>query len=276
MILMADPPLDKADIPDDEVGFTTGFDNLPAPLIIDGERVTDTKALSNNLRFHNCLFVGSIVTDVPQVFAQARNKLQFTGSTRFVQQNPYDSAITMNPDASDMAAISSSSMMAPNYSVDIGTFNSPQTQNVALRGAVIAGVLDVRGNATIDGALLLTFAPTLGSGPMQDALGNPLGNPANYNSTLGYFGPDDGDSEALDPDDLPVNGSGQRIVGWDVDGDGFEDVPGTSPQPAGSTPVLFNGFGAIRLRFDPEMSLPQGVMLPLQFDPVPSTYSEGT
>lgn len=275
MILMADTPLDKADIPNNEVGFTTGYNNLPNPLIIAGKRITDTKALSNNLRFHNCLFVGSIVTDIPQTFSQSRNKIQFTGSTRFVQQNPYDSSVTMNPDALDLPAISTSSMMAPNYSVDIGTFNSPQSQNVALRGAVIAGVLDVRGNATIDGALLLTFQPSLGEGPMQDALGNPLGNPASYNSTLGYFGPDDGDSEALNPDTLPVNGSGQRIVGWDVDGDGFEDVPGSSPQPPGSTPVLFNGYGAIRLRFDPEMRLPQGLTLPLLFDPVHSTYSEG-
>lgn len=276
MILMANPPLDKADIPANEVGFTTGFDNLPDPLIVAGKRITDTKALSNNIRFHNCLFVGSIVTDTPVTYSQARNKLQFTGSTRFAQQNPLDASASYNPDVADALVIASSSMMAPNYSVDIGTFNSPQTQNVALRGAVIAGVLDVRGNATIDGALLLTFEPRLGEGPMQDALGNPMGNPANYNSTLGYFGPDDGDSEAINPETLPVNGAGQRIVGWDTNGDGFEDVPGTAPQPPGSTAVLFNGFGAIRLRFDPDMRLPQGLMLPLQFDRVASTYAEGS
>ncbi len=276
MILMANPPLDKADIPNNEIAFTTGYDNLPEPLVIAGRRITDTKALSNNLRFHNCLFVGSIVTDTPVTYSQSRNKLQFTGSTRFAKQNPLDASASYNPDAADLDVLSTSSMMAPNYSVDIGTFNSPQTQNVALQGAIIAGVLDVRGNATIDGALLLTFEPRLGEGPMQDALGNPLGNPANYNSTLGYFGPDDGDSEAIDPDALPVNGAGQRIVGWDTDGDGFEDVPGTAPQPPGSTAVLFNGFGAIRLRFDPEMRLPQGLMLPLQFDRIASTYSEGS
>jgi hypothetical protein len=192
-----------------------------------------------------------------------------------VEQNPdYPTTANMNPETDDLGEIRKSSLMLPNYSVDIGAFNSPTTQNVELKGAVIAGVLDIRGNASIDGALLLTYAPTYGAGPMMDALGNPIGNPANFNTTLGYFGPDDGDSESLDPNTLPIVG-GQRIVGYDTNGDGLADVGPDQPQPVGSTTVPFNGYGRVSLRFDPDMDLPDGIMLPMRFDPLPETYREG-
>ncbi len=276
MVLLANPVMDKGDIPSNQVGtyIAAQYNALPEPLVVGGRRITDTKAISNNIRFHNCLFVGSIVSDAPQGFTQVRNKLQFTGSTRFVKDNPYSTGTTMNPESDDRAAIATSSLMVPNYSVDIGTFNSPETQQVQLRGAIIAGVMDVRGNADIEGALLLTFAPQHGSGPMVDVLGNAIGNPANFNTTLGYFGPDDGDSESLDPSELRTF-NGQRVGGWDTNGDGISDVPGTEIQPAGSTPIYWNGFGRVNLRYDPNMQLPSGIMLPMQFDARPGTYREG-
>lgn len=275
MILMANPPIDKADIPANQVAYVTGYSNLPDPLIISGLRVVDTKARSNNVRFHDCLFVGSIVSDAPQGYTQVRNKIQFTGRTRFVRQNPdYPDTDNLNPEDADLATIEKSSLMLPGYSVDIGSFNSPNTQNVDLHGAVIAGVLDVRGNAVIDGALLLTYAPEYGAGPLQDALGNPIGNPASFNTTLGYFGTDDGDEESIDPSTLPIV-NGVRVVGWDTNGDGLADVAASQAQPTGSTPVPFNGFGRVQLRFDPNIRLPNGIMLPLQYDALPATYREG-
>src|SRR5690606_15932425 len=134
-----------------------------------------------------------------------RNKLQFTGGTRFTQENPeHPNDPTLNPEPQDLPEIAKSSLMLPNYSVDIGQFNSPPEQNVQLRGAIVAGVLDVRGNADIDGALLLTFKPELGQVPLVDSRGQPIGNPSMFNATLGYFGPDDGDDESLDPSTLPI------------------------------------------------------------------------
>lgn len=275
MILMATTPLDKADIPANQVSTTVGYNLLPNPLVIGGRRITDTRALSNNIRFHDCLFVGSIVSDAPQNYTQIRNKIQFTGSTRFASAHPTSPNDTsLNPDSNDLSEIAKSSMMLPGYSVDLGTFNSPPTQNLQLNGAIIAGVMDIRGNADINGALMLTFAPTLGQAPMVDASGAPIGNPANFNATLGYFGPTDGDSEALDPATLPLV-NGQRIVGWDTDGDGLADVNSTQPQPSGSTAVPFNGYGRINVRFNPNMTLPSGIMLPMQLDAVAGTYREG-
>jgi hypothetical protein len=164
-------------------------------------------------------------------------------------------------------------MLLPNYSVDIGSFNSPPEQDIRLRGAIVAGVLDVRGNATIDGALLLTFKPEAGQGPLKDSQGNPVGNPSLFNATLGYFGPEDGDDESLDPLTLPIV-DGVKIVGYDTNGDGLADVGPDQPKPGGSTNVPFYGYGGITLRFDPNMVLPDGVMLPVQVDVERGTYKE--
>ncbi|GJQ30261.1 MAG: hypothetical protein HBSAPP03_21450 [Phycisphaerae bacterium] len=273
-ILMAVTPMDKADVDSTQTN-RPGYSSLPDPLIISGRRVTDTRAHSNNLRFHDCLFVGSIVSDTPGLYAHTRNKVQFTGATRFAQKHPtHPDSVSLNPEPGDMTEIKKTSMMLPNYSVDLGTFNSPPAQNIELKGAIIAGVLDARGNVSIDGALMLTFAPVQGQYPLIDATGAPIGNPANFNSTIGYFGPNDGDQESLDPATLPVV-NGTRIVGWDTNGDGMADVAPDQPQPAGSTAVAFNGYGRIRLKFDPKMNLPDGIMLPMTMSPVPGTYQEG-
>ena len=276
MTVLGISPLDKGDVPVSEIGtYGAGYDTLPEPVVIGGDRMTNSKAYSNNIRYHDCLFVGSMVSDTPVGYTQVRNKMQFTGATRFTTIHPDEPENGfLNPDEGDMDAIETSSMMLPNYSVDIGTFNSPPDQNVVLQGAIIAGVLDARGNTEINGALLLTFDPTLGEGPLVDVFGNPIGNPAGFNASLGYFGAGDGDFESIDPADLPIIG-GVRIVGYDTDGDGLVDVPYTEPQPAGSTPVPFNGFGKIRLNHNPDMKLPSGLMLPLSMPAVRGTYQEG-
>src|SRR5262249_1312483 len=120
-------PLDKSDF----LRYTTGqvadgpanYDSFPNPPVINGVTVTgaarDTKQYPNNIRFPDCLFVGSIVSDTPSAYTNIRNKLQFTGSTRFTTTNPDDSSAAANPDPSEMTEISKSSMMLPNYSVDV-------------------------------------------------------------------------------------------------------------------------------------------------------------
>lgn len=283
-------PLDKSDFAryttNNIIDGPSNYASFPDPPIINGSvklgATRNTKLYSNNIRFHDALFVGSIVSDTPSSYTNIRNKLQFTGATRFTTVNPdAPTNANLNPDASALPEIQKSSLLAPNYSVDVGSFNAPTdtftggptSQNVQLNGTIVAGVLDVRGNANIDGALFLTFAPVAGQGPLQ-SFGQPVGNPANFNSTLGYFGPTDGDGEALDPATLPTVG-GRKIVGYDTDGDGLPDVNPDQPQPAGSTAIPFYGFGRIRLNWNPNRPMPDGILLPVSVVPVSLSYREG-
>lgn len=286
--------LDKSDFPtyaDPNVPPPSNYSSFEDPPVIQGQVRTgdarDTKRYSNNIRFHNCTFVGSIVSDAPRVFTQVRNKLQFTGSTVFGERNPAnpDAAFPVNPREGDLAQIRKSSMMVPNFSVDIGGFNAPTDtyngtnppapQQVALRGTIIAGMLDVRGSADIEGSLLTTFAPKLGELPLYQNK-QPVGNPANFNVTLGYFGEVDGDGESVDPATLQVV-NGVRLAGWDTDADGLVDViatPGTSA-PAGGVAIPFYGYGHVNLRFNPDLPMPDGIRLPLSVAPVSGGYHEG-
>lgn len=279
---------------------------LPEPLMVDvdldgdgvtPDQCTDTKLLGNNLRFHDCLFVGSIVADQPAVFSPIRNKLQFTGATRFTDTHP-DSPDDpeLNPDSDDNDEIAKSSMMLPNYSVDIGTNNSPQAQDVNLRGAVIAGVLDVRGNAQINGVLLLTYDPVYGSAPLE-LYGEAIGNPGSFNTTLGYFGPQDGDYEGIDLTNLTdLDGDGHKDIGWDSARDAsgalipaatagpmqdwwFDGVPDEDSEISPGTyvrrAITFEGLGEIQLNYDPDIVLPDGLAMPLAINAIRSSYIEG-
>ncbi|HMN39333.1 MAG TPA: hypothetical protein PKE29_00710 [Phycisphaerales bacterium] len=283
--------LDKSDFP----RYTTGnvadgpanYSSFPDPPVINGSTKTgasrDTKLYSNNIRFHDCLFVGSIVGDTPTTYTNIRNKMQFTGSTRFTTSNPTDSSPSANPSASDLVEINKSSLMLPNYSVDVGSYDAPTdaytgsgapaSQNIHLSGSIVAGVMDIRGNARVDGALFMTFAPVFGQGPLQQN-GVGVGNPANFNSTIGYFGTTDGDGEAIDPSTLPIVG-GQRIVGYDTDGDGIPDVDATQTQPGGSTPIPFYGYGRVEINYNPTIQMPDGIPLALSAVPLMMTYREG-
>ncbi len=246
--------LDKEDIPDGQQDFYTNYDLLPDALYINGVRVRDTKPWSNNLRFHNCEIRGSVVTTATQTFTHVRNKVQFTGSTVFTEPS-----VGGNGDVTqdEYDTLKRSSLMAPGYSVDIGTFNSPASQDVNLRGTVISGVLDIRGNASIVGSLLMTYAPVVGEGSL--AYG---GNPAGFNSTFGYFGPDDGDGESVAPHTLTdTDGDGVIDVGEDFDGDGVADP--------------WEGYAKINIIYDPDIPLPDGLMTPLQVVLDPYSYREG-
>lgn len=288
-------PLDKSDF----LRYTSGnvvdgpanYAQFPDPPVINGVTRTgaarDTKKYSNNVRFHDCLIVGTVTSDTPQQYTHLRNKLQFTGKTRFTDIHPDEPENTaLNPDVDDRDEITKTSLMTPQYSVDIGSFNSPtdtytgvtNPQNVSLKGTIVAGLLDIRGNANIDGALMLTFAPVEGQGPLQQN-GQAVGSTAGFNSTLGYFGPQDGDGEALDPKLLPVV-NGVKIAGWDLDNDGIADLapsqtPTSAQIAAGAVALPFYGYGRIELNWNPDLPMPDGVLLPLSVVPLAQTYREG-
>jgi hypothetical protein len=256
----------------------------------------DTKARSANHRFHSCTIAGSMVSDTPVRFEHVRNKLQFTGVTTFALTNPKaPTNSSLNPDPTTLSELRKSSLMVPNFSVDLGQFNavsdlsgtestpSTDAQNIALSGTIVAGVIDARGNVSIDGSVLLTYSPKPGEGALN-SYGQSVGNPANFNSSFGYFGSADGDTEGGGANwkrESMVIENNVRIIGWDLDGDGIADiVPPASPTAAqraqaGFRAIPFNGYGRVNIRWNPDIPMPDGILLPLAVRVVPLSYREG-
>jgi len=140
-------------------------------LYVDGGRTGNT----NNVRFDNCTFNGPIVTtpstDTSSGWWQ-RNQLYFTGTATFQNQTTVPATI-----------------MAPNFNVDIGNTNPTRSENNVLTGAIIGGIVDVRGHAQIYGTIISMF----------DTSSYSSGYASNIGATLG-----DGGSETTDPGDVGV------------------------------------------------------------------------
>ncbi len=158
-----------------------------------------TKQVANNIRFDDCTFNGSIVTASPFEFTHVRNKLSFTGTTRFILDSPLTEA--------EKYLFKKSTLMAPHFSVEMGTFIAPDDiqETVEMSGTIVAGVLDMRGQVKIIGTLLTTFNPVSDTGPV-------IGETSpQYNTTLGYFSSSNGDLES----EIPLNGIGVIQVRYD-------------------------------------------------------------
>lgn len=129
----------------------------------------------NNVRFENCTFNGVIVSDVPQVFKWQHNCLYFTGEATFDNQSD----------------IQESTILAPHFNVNLGNTNPQQSDNNVLTGAIVGGIVDVRGNAQIYGTII----------SMCDTTQWSSGYVTNIGATL-----DDGGSETTELGDIGVIG----------------------------------------------------------------------
>ncbi|MFI4860890.1 MAG: hypothetical protein ACIAXF_09445 [Phycisphaerales bacterium JB063] len=170
---------------------------------VDGVEVYDTKTISNNVRFDDCTFEGALVSDVAEEYTHTRNKVTFTGQTRFDIENSTELS------SGEKLLFQRSSMLLPQYSVEMGTFLAPHdsSEKIELTGTIVAGLIDMRGQVEINGSLLTTFNPQRDSGPV-------LGDTSpQFNTTLGYFSAAQGDMEA----ELPVNGLGVIHIRYDPD-----------------------------------------------------------
>ncbi len=124
----------------------------------------------NNVRFEDCTFNGMIVTDVPQQFKWRHNALYFTGSATF--QNNFSEEATI---------------LAPHFNVNLGNSNSTAGETNQLTGAIVGGIVDVRGNANIEGTII----------SMADTTMYTSGYVTNIGATL-----NDGGSETTTIDDV--------------------------------------------------------------------------
>jgi Tfp pilus assembly protein PilX len=140
-------------------------------LYVDGGTSTNP----NNIRFDNCVFNGPIVTkpstDTSSGWWQ-RNQLYFTGAATFQNQTNVPATI-----------------LAPNFSVDIGNTNPTTGDDNVLTGAIVGGIVDIRGHAEVFGTII----------SMSDTSMYPSGYVSNIGATLG-----DGGSETTDPGDVGI------------------------------------------------------------------------
>lgn len=170
---------------------------------IGGVEVYDTKTISNNVRFDDCVFEGALVSDVAEEYTHTRNKVTFTGQTRF------DIEGSTELSDGEKLLFQRSSMLLPQYSVEMGTFLAPHDSNekIELTGTIVAGLIDMRGQVEINGSLMTTFNPQRNTGPV-------LGDTSpQFNTTLGYFSAAQGDLEA----EVPVNGLGVIHIRYNPD-----------------------------------------------------------
>jgi Tfp pilus assembly protein PilX len=126
----------------------------------------------NNVRFENCTFNGVIVTDVPEVFKWTNNCLYFTGEATF----------------ENTSSVQEATILAPHFNVNLGNTNPEQSENNILTGAIIGGIVDVRGNAQIYGTIISMCDTTQWSSGYVTNIGATLDDGGSETTELGDIG----------------------------------------------------------------------------------------
>lgn len=166
-----------------------------------GQMITKGSQKGNNLRFNNCTFQGPLAGAYATAYTHFANSWEFTGATMF--DNQVDNTATI---------------VSPQVNIEMGSFTDPTAAPSTLVGVVVAGNIDIRGTSIVDGSIIVT----------GDGAGN---------TTLGYFGASDGDTNA-------------------------------SAMPEG-------GYGRLNIRYNPYRTLPDGIDIAIDILPEADTYSEG-
>jgi len=131
-----------------------------------------TSSYYNNVRFDNCTFNGTIVTDTPDEFKWRHNTLYFTGQATF----------------DNTSAIQEATILAPHFNVNLGNTNPVQSENNVLTGAIIGGIVDVRGNAQIYGTVISMCDTTPWSSGYVTNIGATLEDGGSETTELGDVG----------------------------------------------------------------------------------------
>ena len=126
----------------------------------------------NNVRFENCTFNGTIVTDTPEVLKWQHNCLYFTGEATF----------------ENTSSIPEATILAPHFNVNLGNTNPATNDNNVLTGAIVGGIVDVRGNAQIHGTIISMCDTTQWSSGYVTNIGATLEDGGSETTTLGDVG----------------------------------------------------------------------------------------
>jgi hypothetical protein len=126
----------------------------------------------NNVRFEDCTFNGVIVTDTPSDLKWMHNTLYFTGQATF----------------DNTSSIQEATILAPHFNVNLGNTNPVQTDNNVLSGAIVGGIVDVRGNAQIKGTIISMCDTTQWTSGYVTNIGATLNDGGNETTVLGDVG----------------------------------------------------------------------------------------
>jgi len=141
-------------------------------LYIDCYKSSTRQEKSNNVRFQDCTFNGVIVTDVPQSMDWIDNCLYFTGAATFNNQS----------------SVPEATILAPHFNVNLGNTNPNQGDHNVLTGAIVGGIVDVRGNAEIYGTIISMYDTTPHSSGYVTNIGATLGDGGSETTELGDVG----------------------------------------------------------------------------------------
>ncbi len=131
-----------------------------------------TSSYYNNVRFEDCTFNGVIVTDTPSTVKWQYNALYFTGTATF----------------NNTSSIQEATILAPHFNVDLGNTNPEQSDNNIIKGAIVGGIVDVRGNAQINGTIISMFDTTNYSSGFVTNIGATLDDGGSETTELGDIG----------------------------------------------------------------------------------------
>jgi hypothetical protein len=158
----------------------------------------------NNVRFEDCTFNGAVITDVPEVLKWQHNCLYYTGSATFQNE-----------------AMAEATILAPHFNVNLGNTDPTAGDTNELTGAIVGGIVDIRGNAQVYGTII----------SMCDTTQWTSGYVTNIGATL-----EDGGNETTEPGDVGVisitpdedqmlpSGITTPIVIGDADGDTYVEL----------------------------------------------------
>jgi len=141
-------------------------------LYVDCYKSSTRQDRSNNVRFQDCTFNGVIVTDVPQSMDWIDNCLYFTSGATFNNQS----------------SIQEATILAPHFNVNLGNTNPNQGDNNILTGAIVGGIVDVRGNAEIYGTIISMYDTTPHSSGYVTNIGATLDDGGTETTELGDVG----------------------------------------------------------------------------------------
>ncbi len=148
------------------------FKNCTFEEVLYVDCAKSTSTYYNNVRFDNCTFNGVIVTDTPSILKWQNNALYFTGEATF----------------ENTSSIQEATILAPHFNVNLGNTNSVQTDNNIITGAIVGGIVDVRGNAQIYGTIISMCDTTQWPSGYVTNIGATLNDGGSETTVLGDVG----------------------------------------------------------------------------------------